>query len=234
MRLIYLVRHGQASFGKRDYDALSELGHEQSRVLGRAFAARETVPDVVIRGELRRHRETVEGILAGLADVGVEQEIPVVVDPGWDEFDFQHVVEVHKPMYRSRTVMIADLARSRTPRQKFQEVFEQATARWTGGTADDDYHESFPAFVGRIDAALQDVAAQLPEKGTAVVVTSGGPIGMAVSQLLAGDASLWSQLNKVAVNSAVTKVINGRTGLTLSSYNDHSHVEHDRRMVTYR
>ena len=31
MRLLYLVRHGQASFGKRDYDALSELGHEQSR-----------------------------------------------------------------------------------------------------------------------------------------------------------------------------------------------------------
>ena len=46
MRLIYLVRHGQASFGKRDYDALSELGHEQSRLLGRALAAREIVPDV--------------------------------------------------------------------------------------------------------------------------------------------------------------------------------------------
>ena len=51
MRLIYLVRHGQASFGKRDYDALSELGHEQSRLLGRALAVREIVPDVVIRGE---------------------------------------------------------------------------------------------------------------------------------------------------------------------------------------
>jgi broad specificity phosphatase PhoE len=234
MRLLYLVRHGQASFGKRDYDALSALGHEQSRLLGRAFAVRDAVPDVVIRGELRRHRETAEGILAGIADVGVQQDIPVVVDPGWDEFDFQHVVEVHKPIYRSRTVMIADLARSRAPRQKFQEVFEDATARWTGGTADDDYHESFPAFAGRIAASLQAAAARLPEKGTVVVVTSGGPIGLAVSQLLAGDASLWSQLNRVAVNSAVTKVINGRSGLSVSSFNDHSHVEHDRRMVTYR
>jgi broad specificity phosphatase PhoE len=234
MRLLYLVRHGQASFGKRDYDALSELGHEQSRLLGRAFAAQETVPDVVIRGELRRHRETADGLLAGLAEVGVGRDIPVVVDPGWDEFDFQHVVEVHKPIYRSRAVMIADLARSRAPRQKFQAVFEDATARWTGGTADDDYHESFPAFAGRIEAALLAAAAQLPEKGTAVVVTSGGPIGLAVSQLLAGDASLWSQFNKVAVNAAVTKVINGRSGLTLSSYNDHSHFEHDRRLLTYR
>lgn len=234
MRLIYLVRHGQASFGKRDYDALSELGHEQSRLLGRALAVREVVPDVVIRGELRRHRETADGIVAGLADVGVDREIPVEVDAGWDEFDFQHVVEVHKPLYRSRTVMIADLARSRAPRQKFQEIFEDATARWTGGEADGDYHESFPAFSGRIQAALLAAAAHVPEKGTAVVVTSGGPIGLAASTLLTGDASLWVPLNRVAVNSAVTKIVNGRSGLTLASYNDHSHVEHDRRLLTYR
>ncbi|RHW27617.1 histidine phosphatase family protein [Nocardioides immobilis] len=234
MRLIYLVRHGQASFGKRDYDALSDLGHEQSRLLGRALAVREIVPDVVIRGELRRHRETAEGILTGLTDVGVDKVVPVEVDAGWDEFDFQHVVEVHKPLYRSRAVMLADLARSRAPRQKFQEIFEDATARWTGGEADDDYHESFPAFAARIEAALLAAAAHLPEKGTAVVVTSGGPIGLAVSHLLAGDASLWPQFNKVAVNTAVTKVIRGRSGLTLSSYNDHSHVEHDRRLLTYR
>jgi broad specificity phosphatase PhoE len=234
LRLIYLVRHGQASFGKRDYDALSELGHEQSRLLGRALAVREVVPDVVIRGELRRHRETADGILAGLRDVGVDKPVPVQVDAGWDEFDFQHVVEVHKPLYRSRTVMMADLVRSRAPREKFQAIFEEATERWTGGTADDDYHESFPAFTGRVQAALLAAAARLPQKGTAVVVTSGGPIGLAVSHLLAGDASLWAQLNKVAVNSAVTKVINGRSGLTLASYNDHGHVEHDRRLLTYR
>jgi broad specificity phosphatase PhoE len=234
MRLIYLVRHGQASFGKRDYDALSELGHEQSRLLGRALAVREIVPDVVIRGELRRHRETAEGLVQGLSDVGVSRVVPIEVDAGWDEFDFQHVVEVHKPMYRSRTVMMADLVRSRAPREKFQKIFEDATERWTGGEADHDYHESFPAFTDRIQAALGAAAAQTPEKGTAVVVTSGGPIGLAVSHLLAGDASLWAQLNKVAVNTAVTKLVNGRTGLTLSSYNDHSHVEHDRRLLTYR
>ena len=100
---------------------------------------REIVPDVVVRGELRRHRETADGIVAGLSDGGVSKTVPIEVDAGWDEFDFQHVVEVHKPLYRSRTVMIADLARSRAPRQKFQEIFQGATARWTGGEADDDY-----------------------------------------------------------------------------------------------
>ncbi len=41
---ILLVRHGQASWGADDYDQLSPLGDEQSRVLGAALAARGITP----------------------------------------------------------------------------------------------------------------------------------------------------------------------------------------------
>jgi broad specificity phosphatase PhoE len=231
--VLLLVRHGQASFGKKDYDALSELGHEQSRVLGRAFAGRGVVPDLVVRGELRRHRETAEGIVEGLLESSGAQ-VPIEVDPGWDEFDFQHVVQVHKPLYRSRTLMMADLARGGRPREAFQKVFEEATSRWTGGAYESEYHESFAAFSARVDQALQRAADRVAGHATIVVVSSGGPIGLASSHLLAGDTSLWGNLNKVAVNTGVTKVISGRSGLTLSTYNDHAHVEHDRRLLTYR
>ena len=229
MGVLLLVRHGQASFGKRDYDALSELGHEQARVLGRALAARGVVPDTIVRGELRRHRETADGIVEGLG-----RHVEIEVDAGWDEFDFQHVVKVHKPMYRSRTVMLADLARTRQPREKFQKIFEDATDRWTGGTSDADYHESFPDFSARVDGALRRTAERVASGGTVLVVSSGGPIGLVSSHLLAGDSSLWATLNKVAVNTGVTKVVTGRSGLTLSSYNEHTHVEHDRTFLTYR
>lgn len=234
MSVILLVRHGQASFGKKDYDALSDLGHEQARVLGRALAARNVTPDLVVRGELRRHRETAEGIIEGLGAAERGLDLEPAVDAGWDEFDFQHVVQVHKPLYRSRTLMLADLAVSRQRREKFQKVFEDATERWTGGTSDGDYHESFPAFSTRVDAALRRTAELTSPGGTVLVVSSGGPIGLATSHLLAGDASLWANLNKVAVNTGVTKVVSGRTGLTLSSYNEHTHLEHDRRLLTYR
>ena len=50
MSSILLVRHGQASFGAADYDNLSDVGHEQSRVLGAALAARGVSPDVVVAG----------------------------------------------------------------------------------------------------------------------------------------------------------------------------------------
>ncbi len=231
MSVLLLVRHGQASFGKRNYDALSKRGHEQARVLGAALAARGVAPTRVVCGGLRRHAETVDGILEGLADSAGPE---LVVDDGWDEFNFEHVMQVHRPMYKSRVLLLADFARTPAAerRARFQAMFEDATQRWTGGDADDDYEESFPAFTERVDAALRRTADQA--EGTVVVVSSGGPIGLVASRLLAGDGSLWVALNRVAVNTGVTKLLTGRSGVTLSTYNEHSHLEHDRSLVTYR
>lgn len=233
MSVLLLVRHGQASFGKRNYDALSKRGHEQSRILGAALAARGVTPTRIVSGGMRRHTETAEGIVAGM-ELESDLAVDIDVDDGWEEFNFEHVMQVHQPRYKSRTLVFADYLR--TPRAdrraKFQAMFEEATGRWTGGTADDDYDESFPAFSSRVDAALRRAAEDA--EGTTIVVTSGGPIGLVASHLLAGDASLWVPLNRVAVNTAVTKVVTGRSGITLSAYNEHSHLEHDRTLVTYR
>lgn len=233
MSVLLLVRHGQASFGKRNYDALSERGHEQARLLGAALAARGVRPTRIVTGGMRRHAETVEGILAGLdsADFWGPE---VVVDDGWDEFNFEHVVQVHKPLYRSKALMFADFARTPAAerRARFQALFEEATERWTGGTSDHDYEESFPAFSQRVDDALRRTTDAA--EGTVLVVSSGGPIALVVSHLLVGDASLWARLNRVAVNSAMTKLVTGRSGVTLSTFNEHSHLEHDRALVTYR
>ncbi len=229
MSVLLLVRHGQASFGKRNYDALSEHGHEQARILGAALAARGVRPTRIVTGGMRRHAETVEGILTGLED-GPE----VVIDDGWDEFNFEHVVQVHKPLYRSKALMFADFARTPAAdrRARFQALFEEATERWTGGTSDHAYDESFPAFSQRVDDALRRTTEAA--EGTVLVVSSGGPIALVVSHLLIGDSTLWARLNRVAVNTAMTKLIAGRSGVTLSTFNEHSHLEHDRALVTYR
>ena len=236
MSRLLLVRHGQASFGARDYDTLSTRGRQQSRVLGEALASRASAPDLVVRGNMRRHVGTAEGLLEGSGTA-----VEVVLDDGWDEFDFQHVVEVHKPVYRNRTLMKADLARTLRPMQAFQEVFEAATARWSSGEHDADYAESFPAFRERVAGALQRTAELARDHSTVVVVSSGGPIAMAAALLTAGDslssdqlAGLWSSLNRVSVNTGVSKVIAGRRGLSLSTYNEHPHLETDSSLLTYR
>ena len=235
MSVILLVRHGQASFGKVDYDVLSDLGERQSRVLGRALAARGLTPDLLVTGTMRRHRSTLD--LA--VDAAGWGDVPVTVDDGWNEFDHEHVIEVHKPAYRSSMVMRADLARTLKPRRAFQEMFEQATVRWAGGEDDDAYTETFTAFGVRVEEALRRTAAALEAKQTAVVFSSGGPIARVTASLLSPAPecvpALWGRLNIATINTAVTKVVVGGRGQTLVSVNDHSHLEAaEPGLVTYR
>ena len=62
MGTLYLVRHGQASFGAADYDQLSELGQRQAERLGAYWAERGQGFDAVLMGSLKRHAQTWAGI----------------------------------------------------------------------------------------------------------------------------------------------------------------------------
>lgn len=66
MGTLYLVRHGQASFGADDYDVLSPLGHQQALRLGEYFAAKGMVFDAALTGTLQRQISTYEGICKGM------------------------------------------------------------------------------------------------------------------------------------------------------------------------
>lgn len=217
MGLLLLVRHGQASFGADDYDVLSETGWEQGRQLGDRLREAKVAPDTVVRGGMRRHRETAEA--AGWA--GAE------VDPGWDEFDHLSVVEAYP-----------DLPPGDLDRREFQRVFELATARWSGGSFDAEYAEPWPAFRARVRASFAAAAGRAGQGQTAVVVSSGGPIAAVCADLVdpeADDATyarLWSRLNAVLVNSSVTRVVVGSTGARLLTYNEHPHLSGE--LVTYR
>ena len=89
MAVIYLVRHGQASWGAADYDVLSETGHAQGTVLGEALADRGLQPTRLVAGTMRRHAGTAEA-----ASAAAGWSTPVEVDPGWNEFDHVQMLAV--------------------------------------------------------------------------------------------------------------------------------------------
>ncbi len=67
-----------------------------------------------------------------------------------------------------------------------------------------------------------------------MVFTSGGPVSWVSSSLVDGGLPAWARLSRVVVNSSVTKVLSGRRGTNLISFNDHSHLETDPGLITYR
>lgn len=82
--------------------------------------------------------------------------------------------------------------------------------------------ESFVDYSSRVHAALDDISMQ---SGMSVVVSSAGSIAAASAPLLGVPARGWPALQRVMVNTSVTKVVRGQRGITLVSFNEHGHLE---------
>src|SRR4051794_24521887 len=98
MGQIYLVRHGQASFGSANYDQLSDLGLEQARLLGEWFANSHQQFHCVVTGGLKRHRQTADACIAMLPK-STRGDTDWVTDPGFDEYDHHEVMVRHHPEF---------------------------------------------------------------------------------------------------------------------------------------
>lgn len=231
MGAIYLVRHGQASFAAKEYDELSALGREQSTRVGHALAVRGLAPDLVICGSLRRHRQTAEGALAAMNLPAQWEE-----DRGWDEYDHNDFLAALDPAFKTQTGVAQAYAAHENPRAAFQAIFAKAVARWIEGAHDADYRETFREFAARVESALEQLAARLARKQTALVFTSGGTISAALRKLLGLSDEAMFRLNWSVANASVTKLLVTGSGLRLSTFNEHTHFETaDReRLISYR
>ncbi len=212
MGTIHLIRHGQASWGAADYDQLSELGAEQSSSLGVSWEAAGWAPTDAVAGGLKRHAQTAIATIDAYGGDGYD------VDAGWDEYDHLALVRAHDP------------ASSMQDAKAFQASLNLAISAWMA--AEDSSGESFPSFRSRVLTAFEQVVSQATSGRSIAVFTSGGPIALVVSQLLAGDDSLFQRLNDVVINASVTTVISGRSGPRLLAFNEHVHLPRD--MVTFR
>lgn len=227
MAVIYLIRHAQASWGNQNYDELSELGIEQSKVLGATLRQRIEKPDVVITGTMRRHRQTAEHTLTaiGLASDWLE-------DSRWNEYDHEQLLRQFPSAEVEQAEFWKELMVRQDARVQFQKYFDQALRRWVSGEHEQDYPESWQAFRSRIADALQQ---SIENAGVTLVFTSGGAISTAVAQLWDLSPESWLKVNRVIANASITKLIKGKQGVHLSTFNEHHHFEGPgRRLLTYR
>jgi broad specificity phosphatase PhoE len=228
MASIYLIRHGQASFGAENYDQLSPLGEQQCRLLGEWWRARGFRTGTVLGGPMHRHRQSFEQFAAGF---GAPLELEVV--PGLAEFDHENVIEVHQPEFRDKAAMVKFLTEHPKPRQAFHEFFTHAMTRWTGGEFDHEYNEAWPDFRKRV---VDSFEAMRGRGGDILVFTSGGTIAVILQALLGLDIHRCFALNGTIANSSVTRILYRAEEITLHTFNSTAHLEiHDNAaLITYR
>ena len=196
---IYLIRHGQASFGADDYDKLSPLGHQQSERLGQYLAQRSErlglTWEAVLTGSLRRHAET----WAAMAKGAGWAHAPTVW-PGLDEYDSTALLQA---LPRDR-----ELQDPHTPegyKQHFR-LLRDALTQWMAGTISPHGMPTYPAFVDGITSALTHIRQHCPH-GNVLVVSSGGPISTLVGHLLRTPPETTIELNMQLQNTALTELV---------------------------
>lgn len=208
---LYLVRHGQASFGAEDYDQLSELGVRQSVRLGAYFAKRGLRFDTVITGSLRRHAQTWEGIAQGAALTSEP-----LVWSGLNEYDSSAVIQAIHPF---------PLEKADTPemyRAHFR-LLRDGLTQWMNGVVSPKGMPSYRDFVYGVTSALDHVRSNC--SGNVLIVSSGGPISTAIGHLLGTTPETTVELNFRIRNSSLTELAFTPKRHMLVTYNTLPHLD---------
>jgi len=232
MGRIYLVRHAQASLLNDDYDQLSPLGLEQSRQLGRWFAARKERFDVAVCGTLRRQSQTAHACLAQLPSPPT-----LGVDAAFDEYGHHELFANAPEEMSSHAAVSARVRSSATPRKDFHELVSRAFDEWVRGDSDTRRPRSWAVFRADCVAALEQVARQCGSGQNAIVVSSGGVIASICQHLMGVPDDRVADLHWVLYNASVTRLLSRPGCITLSTFNSVAHLEAgdpQAALVTYR
>lgn len=239
MGTLYLVRHGQASFGADDYDVLSELGYRQAVRLGEYFKYKGLTFDAALTGTLKRQIKTFEGICEGM-QTGVPQaqaiESPLTPPaakpatpagvgtyslwPGLNEYDSEAVIRTVHP-YKLEKPTSPEMYRSHF------RLLKDGLAQWMAGVVSPHGMPSYVDFVAGVTSALDHV--RRTHEGNVLLVSSGGPISTAVGHVLGTAPETTIELNLRIRNSAVTEFSISPKRLMLQTFNTLPHlneVEH--------
>lgn len=230
MGQLYLVRHGQASFGKANYDELSELGARQASWLGEYFASLSLKFDRVITGSLHRQQDTAKHLLQGAG-----QDLPVSIDAGFNEFDFKTVATVY-----CHAAGI-ELPSTRHGGKLFFQMLRNAILAWSAGelhstssqaeTSIAHQHglESWPEFNERVAEAMKAILADEVD-GNILVISSGGTMALAISQILGCNVETMIDLNMQTRNTGFHQLFFNQRGFQLSAFNALPHLMRDDRL----
>lgn len=232
MSVIYLIRHGQASFGQANYDRLSDLGQRQAQITGAHLAQLGLSFDAAYCGSQARQADTAAAALAALPAAPA-----LVRDPDFDEYDSAAIITALLPgMQADHPELAGRVAGMYSDRRAFQAVYESAMRRWITGRHPVGHVETWARFQARTGRALARVRAENGRGRTVAVFSSGGPISALVGLALGLEDAVALRLTWVLKNASISALFYDDERLTLTLFNSTAHLELAGQpgLITYR
>ncbi|MFW0783047.1 histidine phosphatase family protein [Gordonia sp. CPCC 206044] len=228
MGVIYLVRHGQAdpnAYGISDASepapngpgGLTDTGTIQARLTGTLLASLTDRVSAAISGDLPRQTQTLARVLGQFTDAPEP-----IVDPGWNEYELPALVgSATTEEYRDG--------------RAYQRRLDEGLLEWVEGGGEHGAGETFVGFAHRVSDAAARAQALAGSGQTVVAVSSAGTITRWIADLLGVPPERWPAMSRTMVNASVSKLIVGRRGVSVVSFNEHAHLaDRDGGISTYR
>lgn len=201
MGTLYLIRHGQASYGEADYDRLSPRGIEQARAVGH-WAAQAKL-DALYAGPLRRQQQTAQYAAEAAAEAGGLPALQTLAELAeYPAFEMlQHLV----PRLIAEDAKFAQLTSEPTPRL-LDQAFQVILSKWSRDEWTVEGVERITTFVDRIRTGLDRVLRAAGPGARLACVTSAGPIGVAVGLVFGIAAERMVRTSIVIRNASITEL----------------------------
>jgi broad specificity phosphatase PhoE len=227
---VYLVRHGQAGTRKA-YDALSDLGRRQARLLGEYFVFEGIQFAAAYRGELKRQAQTAEEVRAAYDEAGACFPA-VVAHSGWNEFDLDDIYRALAPLmcdedpefereYREMAAQARAAAQEPDAQvnRRWLPCDRKVVLAWIAGTH--PYNgESWRAFRERVAGCR----GALNHDGDVVVFTSATPIAAWAALAMDIEDERVMRLAGVLQNASITVMKVVGEEVRLHSFNGVGHL----------
>jgi broad specificity phosphatase PhoE len=199
---LFLIRHGQASYGEVDYDRLSSRGREQATALGQFLATARL--NGLYAGPLVRQQQTMEAATAAAAAMGAAlPEVQTI--PELAEYPAFEILKHMVPRLVAEEPRFAALETARTPRL-LDEAFHAILTRWSHDEWVAEGLERIGDFVVRVRTGLDRIFRTAGSGARLACVTSAGPIGVAVGLALGAAHERMVRTSTVIRNASITEL----------------------------
>jgi broad specificity phosphatase PhoE len=233
---IFMVRHGQASFGKENYDQLSEKGHKQCRILAEYLIRTGLSFDAVYAGDMARQKDTAREMIAVYR--AYDRSLPeLCIMPEFNEYSSRDIIMAHiGDVAQEDPHLKMDMESFYVDKKAFQRVFEKIMARWISGEIDKPGVMRWQDFCERVQSGLRKVMAENGRKKKILICTSGGPISAAVQMALGLSDEKALRIAWHLINTSVTTFVYDNDRVELTTFNNAAHLEllNDPEWITYR
>ncbi len=235
MASIYLVRHGQASFGSSNYDQLSTLGQRQADLTGQFLRDTGLQIDYAVAGDLSRQRETAARVLASQVSAPKLQ-----IDARFNEVDNDEQVKALLPLLTARDpVLNAIVDRGLSSSKDYQKVIDAVFNAWVSPDCPAQGITPWPEYRDAVDDGIKAVMSDAGAGSNAAIFTSGGTIATAVALVLGVASDKVYGFYEPVFNCSITRFIYSSGRVSLSNFNDVGHLsligaQQHESLVTYR